>query len=263
MLPGAYGETIELRLLRSANFKTLDQLGLPEATKTAILNAIAKTEGLVLFTGPTGSGKTTSLYAALQLLNRPESKLMTIEDPVEYHLDGIEQIQINARDGFDFADALRAVLRQDPNVIMVGEIRDKETAEIAVNAAMTGHLVLSTLHTNSAVAAFTRLLQMGVPKYLLTDAITLVVAQRLVRKLCLQCGGTGCAFCHNTGYSGRMLIAEHYEPNEKTAELIRREATLKEFELAFAETGNKTVLQDGLERVQQGVTTEQEVRGVA
>jgi type II secretory ATPase GspE/PulE/Tfp pilus assembly ATPase PilB-like protein len=145
---------------------------------------------------------------------------------------------------------------------MVGEIRDRETAEIAVNAALTGHLVLSTLHTNSAPAAFVRLIQMGVPKYLLADAITLVVAQRLVRKLCPYCAGAGCDQCNETGFKGRILIAEHYIPDQKTAELIKREATLGEFEQQFTALGNKTLLQDGLEKVSQGLTTEAEVRSV-
>ncbi len=261
-IPSAYGQTIEMRLLTATNFMTLDELGFNEEIKSAILQAIQKPQGLMLFTGPTGSGKTTSLYAVLQLLNTPERKIVTIEDPIEYKIEGLEQVQVDPAAGFDFAQALRAVLRQDPNIIMVGEIRDKETAEIAVDAALTGHLVLSTLHTNSAAASFSRLLQMGVPKYLLSDSISLVVAQRLVRKLCTNCNGAGCELCHQTGYRGRVLIAEHYTPDAKTIELIRREATVSEFEAQFAQSGNQTLLQDGLNKAAQGITTEQEVRSV-
>lgn len=261
-LPSAYGQTIELRLLNYRQFLTMEQLELNEATKAAITQRITRPEGLVLFTGPTGSGKTTSLYAVLQLLNTAERKIITIEDPIEYRLEGIEQVQVDPAAGFDFPQALRAVLRQDPNVIMVGEIRDQETAEIAVNAALTGHLVLSTLHTNSAAAAFSRLLQMQVPKYLLADAVSLIVAQRLVRKLCEVCRGSGCETCHNTGYHGRILIAEHFAPDLQVVELIKREATLGEFQQYFASTGNTSLLQDGLAKVAQGITTEEEIRSV-
>lgn len=261
-IPSAYGETIELRLLAFQRFLTMDQLQFNDGTRQAILQAITRSQGLILFTGPTGSGKTTSLYAVLQLLNQPEKKIVTIEDPVEYRIDGIEQVQIDPSSGFDFPQALRGVLRQDPDVIMVGEIRDKETAEIGVNAALTGHLVMSTLHTNSAAAAFARLIEMGVAKYLLADAVILVVAQRLVRRLCPVCGGRGCDTCNQTGYKGRMLIAEHYIPDVQTAELIKREATLGEFQQLFANLGYQNMLQDGLNRVAQNQTTEAEVRSV-
>src|SRR3989344_1436854 len=262
-VPTAYGETIELRLLTFKNFLSLDQLNVSPDTQKAILDAVSRPEGLVLFTGPTGSGKTTSLYAVLQLLNKPDSKIVTIEDPVEYRIEGIEQVQVNPPDGFDFPQALRAVLRQDPNVIMVGEIRDVETAQIAIDAALTGHLVLSTLHTNSAAASFARLLQIGVPKYLLADAISLVVAQRLVRRVCAACGGTGCDVCYQTGFRGRFLIVEHFVPDAQTIELIKREASLSEFEEMFKKLGNRTLLDDGLEKAAQGLTTEEEVRSVA
>lgn len=261
-LPSAYGETIELRLLNYKGFLTIEQLGFNPDVIQAIKETISKPEGMLVFTGPTGSGKTTSLYAVLQLLNSPERKIVTIEDPIEYRIEGIDQVQLDTTAGFDFPQALRAVLRQDPNVIMVGEIRDKETAEIAINAALTGHLVLSTLHTNSAPAAFARLLQMGVPKYLLADAVSLVIAQRLVRRLCDNCRGVGCDVCNQTGFKGRFLIAEHYKPDAKTVELIKQEATVGEFEDYFVKTGGKTLLQDGLERVSQGLTTEEEVRSV-
>jgi len=262
VLPSAYGETIELRLLTYKNFLTLEALNFPPATQQAILEAVGKPEGLVLFTGPTGSGKTTSLYAVLQLLNRPDRKIVTIEDPIEYRLSGIEQVQVEPGSGFDFPQALRATLRQDPDIIMVGEIRDAETAGIAVDAALTGHLVLSTLHTNSAAAAFARLIQMGVAKYLLADAITLVVAQRLVRRICSNCGGKTCEICNFTGFKGRFLIAEHFVPESQTVELIKREATLSEFEELFTKLGNRNLLDDGLNKVAQGLTTEDEIRAV-
>ncbi|MBI4948349.1 type II/IV secretion system protein [Candidatus Berkelbacteria bacterium] len=262
VLPSAYGQTIELRLLNYRQLLTLDQLLFPAQTLEAIRLAIGKPEGLVLFTGPTGSGKTSSLYAVLQLLNTPERKIITIEDPIEYRLEGIEQVQVDPLAGFDFPQALRAVLRQDPNVIMVGEIRDHETADIAVNASLTGHLVLSTLHTNSAAASFSRLIQMGVPKYLLADSVSLIVAQRLVRKLCTNCQGGGCEVCHQTGYKGRLLIAEHLLPDTNIIELIKREASLSEFQQYFTTIGNKSLFEDGLLKVSQGLTTEAEVRSV-
>lgn len=262
ILPSAYGQTIELRLLNYRQLMTLEQLLFPQATLDAIRLAISKPEGLVLFTGPTGSGKTSSLYAVLQLLNTPERKIITIEDPIEYRLEGIEQVQVDPLAGFDFPQALRAVLRQDPNVIMVGEIRDHETADIAVNASLTGHLVLSTLHTNSAAASFSRLIQMGVPKYLLADSVSLVVAQRLVRKLCTNCQGSGCEICHQTGYKGRLLIAEHLLPDANIIELIKREASLSEFQQYFTTIGNKSLLEDGLLKVSQGLTSEAEIRSV-
>lgn len=262
VLPSAYGQTVELRLLNYRQFLTLEEIEFNQITRDAIVTATTQPEGLLLFTGPTGSGKTTSLYAVLQRLNTPERKIVTIEDPIEYRIEGIEQVQVDPAAGFDFPQALRAVLRQDPNIIMVGEIRDKETAEIAVNAALTGHLVLSTLHTNSAAAAFSRLLQMGVPKYLLADAISLVVAQRLVRKVCEVCRGQACDACNRTGFKGRVLIAEHFKPDAPTVELIKREATLGEFQQYFVSTGNMSLLQDGLEKAKQGITTEEEVRSV-
>lgn len=283
-IPTTFGQTVELRLLAKHEMLSIDQLGFSPETYTAVMDAITKPEGLILFTGPTGSGKSTSLYSLLSLLNKPDRKVITLEDPVEYRLDGIEQVQVEpssetvttTRPGkdsrtteqvvtgsFDFPQALRAALRQDPDIIMVGEIRDRDTAEIAVNAALTGHLVLSTLHTNSAPAAFARLIQMGVPKYLLADAVTLVVAQRLVRRLCPYCQGAGCQQCNNTGYKGRLLIAEHYQPDQQTVELIKREATLGEFEQHFNSLGNKSLVQDGLEKVAQGLTSEAEVKSVA
>lgn len=262
-IPTTFGETIVLRLLSYKDFLTFDQLGLNQVTRQAIAEAIAKPQGLILFTGPTGSGKTTSLYAALQLLNKPEKKIITIEDPVEYRLEGIEQIQVDPARGFDFAQALRGAMRQDPDIVMVGEIRDRETAEIAANASLTGHLVLSTLHTNNAASAYVRLIQMGVPKFLLVDSITLIVGQRLVRKICPNCQGQSCQVCHQTGFKGRVVIAEHYLPDSQTAQLIAKEASSSEFVQAFKAAGYKTMLEDGLGKVAQDITTEAEVKAVA
>lgn len=244
ILPATYGETIELRLLTGRDLLDITKLGLNEAVQQAIERNIKRENGLIIVTGPTGSGKTTTLYSILSLLNKPDIKIITIEDPVEYKIPGIEQIEVDHASGFDFASALRAVLRQDPDVILVGEIRDKETAEIAINAALTGHLVLSTLHTNSAAASFARLIEMGVPTYLLADAISLLIAQRLVRQVCPTCHGNGCAECNNTGKKGRVVVAEFLEPSAEFAELIKQKATLSEFTELFRSLGNQTMADD-------------------
>lgn len=237
VLPATYGETAELRILSGKGLMTLDSLGLNPEVSAAIDRNISKETGLIIITGPTGSGKTTTLYGILQILNKPETKIITIEDPVEYKIPGIEQIQVNPDKGFDFADALKAVLRQDPDVILVGEIRDKETAEIAINASLTGHLVLSTLHTNNAPATFARLIEMGAPAHLLADAISLIIAQRLVKKV----GG------------GRIAIAEFLEPNAEFAELIKNKASVRELTELFAKLGNKDLEQDLAVKHEQGL----------
>lgn len=230
ILPATYGEVVELRLLTGKGFLSLDQLGLDTGTKEAIMRAIKFETGLIIVTGPTGSGKTTTLYAILRLLNSPDKKIITIEDPVEYKIPGIEQIQVQPDRGFDFAQALRAVLRQDPNIILVGEIRDKETAEIAINASLTGHLVLTTLHANSAPATFARLIEMGAPAHLLGDAIRLVISQRLVKRPDPK-----------VGEPGRMVLAEYLEPTAEYTELIKQKASIREFEELFKKLGGKTL----------------------
>jgi len=244
ILPASYGETIELRLLTGKDLLEIGRLGLPNGVKEAIQRNIQQENGLIIVTGPTGSGKTTTLYSILSLLNKSDVKIITIEDPVEYKIPGIEQIEIDHAQGFDFATALRAVLRQDPDVILVGEIRDKETAEIAINAALTGHLVLSTLHTNSAAASFARLIEMGVPTYLLADAISLIIAQRLVRRVCPTCKGQGCAECGKTGKKGRVVVAEFLEPSKEFAALIKQKATLSEFAALFKQLGYQNLADD-------------------
>ncbi len=245
ILPATYGETIELRLLTGKDLLEISKLGLNPEAMSAIERNIKRENGLIIVTGPTGSGKTTTLYSILSLLNKSDIKIITIEDPVEYKIAGIEQIEIDHASGFDFASALRAVLRQDPDVILVGEVRDKETAEIAINAALTGHLVLTTLHTNSAPATFARLIEMGVPTYLLSDAISLIIAQRLVHQVCPFCHGQKCDQCGQTGRKGRAVIAEFLEPSADFAALIKNKATLTEFSALYTQLGNKT-LQDDL-----------------
>ncbi len=244
VLPATYGETIELRLLTGKDLLSMDKLGLKEETRQAIDRNINKETGLIIVTGPTGSGKTTTLYSVLSLLNKRDTKIITIEDPVEYKIPGIEQIEVDHAAGFDFSQALRAILRQDPDVILVGEIRDKETAEIAINAALTGHLVLSTLHTNSAPASFARLIEMEVPTYLLADAITLIIAQRLVRRVCSNCQGKGCELCGGTGKRGRIVVSEFLEPNKDFADLIKKKATLGEFSTLYKQLGYKSMADD-------------------
>jgi MSHA biogenesis protein MshE len=243
ILPASYGETAELRLLTGKGLMTLEQLGLNDGTIGAIKQAISKETGLVIVTGPTGAGKTTTLYAVLAMLNTPDQKIVTIEDPVEYKIPGIEQIQVDPGRGFDFADALRAVLRQDPDVILVGEIRDKETAEIAINAALTGHLVLTTLHANSAPATFARLLELGAPNNLLADAVSLVIAQRLYKKTCPP----GVISC------GRTAASEFLLPDEEFSQLIKAKATIGEFQQLYAKKGYKNLASDLQEKVAAGL----------
>lgn len=246
ILPASYGETIELRLLSPQGLLEFNSLGIEPATRSAIERAISKPNGLIIITGPTGSGKTTTLYAILQLLNTPERKIITIEDPVEYKISGIEQIQIDSSKGFDFPEALRSVLRQDPDVILVGEIRDKETAEIAISASLTGHLVLTTLHSNSAAATFARLLELGAPPNLIADSVTLVIAQRLVKRAAQPDSGHWVA-------RGRCMVTEFLEPNIEIARLIKNKASISEFEQAFSTVGNKTLEEDLKQKIAQGI----------
>jgi general secretion pathway protein E len=243
--------------------------------------ALAAPNGIMLVTGPTGSGKTTTLYTALLSLNAEETKIITVEDPIEYQLPGINQIQVRPQIGLGFATLLRSIVRLDPNVIMVGEIRDLETAEIAARAALTGHLVLSTLHTNSAAAAITRLRDMGLEDYLLSAVLRGVLAQRLVRRLCDACkisapvpedfarrygfAGTkiwkarGCPACRNTGYRGRQAIAEFLVPDAEIERLIVTGADQAAIERAAVAGGMKTMLQTGMEAVARGETTMEEI----
>lgn len=259
-LPASYGEIIDMRLLNSRQkINDLANLGFrPDALKM-IEEAIDKPHGLILNTGPTGSGKTTTLYAILSRLNKPGIKIITLEDPIEYRLSGIDQVQIEPERNLTFPAALRASLRQDPNIIMVGEIRDKETAEIALQAAMTGHLVLSTLHTNNAPSALPRLMDMGVEPYLLAGSLNLIIAQRLVRTKCANCQGKGCDICNSTGFKGRIAVIECLKPTSVIDKLIMAKAPVSDFLSKAKEEGMITMEEDGLEKVTQGLTTKEEV----
>lgn len=268
MIPGAWGEVIVSRLLNpSGAIISLEALGFREDALKAIEEAISKPNGAIFNTGPTGSGKTTTLYAILQKLNKPEIKIITLEDPIEYRIEGIDQSQINPTKGYDFASGLKHVLRQDPDIIMVGEIRDKETAETALNASLTGHLVLTTLHTNSAPSSIPRLLEMGVKPFLLSGSINLVIAQRLVRKICQICkraaSMASCQNCKGTGYKGRVAIIETMKITPKIEQLIQSKGTIVEFEQAARDDGMVTMYQDGMEKVRLGITTKEEVERVA
>lgn len=262
-LPSAYGEILDMRLLRShAAFIKLDELGLSPNALAQIKEAVSLPHGMILVTGPTGSGKTTTLYAILDSLNHPGVKIITIEDPIEYRVRGIDQVGIDAAKGFNFAEALKGVLRQDPDIIMVGEIRDKETANIGLQAAMTGHLFLSTLHTNNAPAALARLIDMGIEPYKIAGAINLIIAQRLVRKLCTGCNGTGCTTCNKTGFKGRLPIIEVLKPSPKLDEAIMRQASIRELYDIAKQEGMVTMHEDGMQKVQNGLTTAEEVERV-
>ena len=245
----------------------LQHLGMSESVLAAFDQLIAQPHGIVLVTGPTGSGKTTTLYAALTRLNSPTTNILTVEDPIEYELPGVGQTQVNARIDMSFAKALRAILRQDPDVIMIGEIRDLETAQIAVQASLTGHLVLATLHTNDAPAAVTRLLDMGIEPFLLSSSLMGVVAQRLVRKLCVHCRHfdgkrwqeVGCDKCGQTGYHGRVGIYELLLTTETIRAQIHNRASEAEIRASAIYDGMLTMREDGGRWLQDGTTTEAEL----
>jgi type IV pilus assembly protein PilB len=289
-LPTVDGEKVTMRLLdKSKKAPTLEELGLPEEMRTRLGEIIRRPTGALLVTGPTGSGKSTSLYAALSEINRPEINIVTIEDPVEYRLSGITQMQINQKAGFTFATALRAILRSDPDVVMVGEIRDAETAKISIEAALTGHLVLSTMHTNDAPGAITRLGEMGVEPFLTGSAVSAVLAQRLARKLCAHCcemynpsadellknrvspdvaaasdgmafyRKRGCPRCGQTGYKGRIGIYQLFVMTEELESLAVRRASREEIETQAIEQGMRTLWDDGLSKVMSGTTSLEEL----
>ncbi|MFD0668643.1 GspE/PulE family protein [Ramlibacter sp. MAHUQ-53] len=259
-LPSAHGERAVLRLLDKSESKlSLESVGMAGETLQRFEQLIAQPHGIILVTGPTGSGKTTTLYAALSRLDAHTTNIMTVEDPIEYELPGIGQTQVNARIDLDFAKALRAILRQDPDVIMIGEIRDYETAQIAIQASLTGHLVLATLHTNDASSAVTRLTDMGVEPFLLSSSLLGVLAQRLVRKRCPACAGAGCGECGQTGYQGRTGIFELMAADDAIRALVHNrasEAQIREAALA----GGMTLMRDDGERlVREGVTSREEL----
>ncbi len=292
-LPTLFGESVVLRLLNREEVRLeLETLGISADILGDFEKIISRPYGLILVTGPTGSGKTTTLYGAMNRINAPDKKIVTVEDPVEYQLDGINQIQIRPKIGLGFASALRNILRQDPDVILVGEIRDAETAEIAIQSALTGHLVFSTLHTNDAASAITRLQEMGVESYLLSSCLLAVMAQRLVRKICPHCGaaydlppgffeevvqalgvdstqapsevwrGKGCANCANTGFSGRTGIYELIQVDDEIRRLIVKGADSGSILSKARSLGMRTLRQDGLQKVLAGQTTFEEVMRV-
>lgn len=283
-LPARFGERVVMRILDKDEARLdLDGLGMPQDVLSRFKQVLQRPNGVILVTGPTGSGKTTSLYGALTLLNDPSRNILTVEDPVEYALEGVGQTQINPKVGMTFATGLRAILRQDPDIVMVGEIRDVETAEIAVQASLTGHLVLSTVHTNSAVGAITRLRDMGVEPFLLSSTITAVMAQRLVRRLCPSCkepyeadaatrrligvdngepvtvyGAKGCGRCNHTGYEGRIGVYELIVVDDKMKRLIHDDASEHAIgDYAFQKS--ETLAQSGFRHVRAGLTSIEEV----
>lgn len=297
ILPGAYGEDIVMRILHPKAISVpLDQLGFQKFHYDILMREISRPNGIVLVTGPTGSGKTTTLYACLKKLNSPEVKIITIEDPVEYHVEGLAQTQVEPERGLTFASALRSILRQDPDIILLGEMRDNETVEVAIHAALTGHLVFSTLHTNDSIAAIPRLIDMEINPAILSPAINMVLAQRLVRKICSKCGTkrkineyelkllkenlsglpkeynvpelnenteipqpVGCAACNNAGYKGRLGIFEIFYLDDDIKALILKSPSMYDLKKIAQEKGMLFMKQEGLLKVLNGVTTIDEV----
>jgi general secretion pathway protein E len=281
-LPSRYGERVVMRLLNKEQaLLSVTELGMTEVMTKAFTRALSAPNGIILVTGPTGSGKTTTLYAGLTTLNETSRNILTVEDPIEYALDGIGQTQVNNKVGMTFAAGLRAILRQDPDVVMVGEIRDPETAEIAVQASLTGHLVLSTVHTNSAVAAITRMRDMGVEKFLLASTVTAVVAQRLVRRLCDDCKvpykpdaaelatlgvkttkrfhkAVGCEACNHIGYTGRIGLYEMVTMDDHLRGMIHEGAREQDMS-AYAFRDTDTLLQSGVRHILEGTASAEEV----
>ena len=291
VLPTLFGEKTVLRILDKANLQVdLTKLGFEQSALDDFMEALNKPFGMILVTGPTGSGKTTTLYSALHYLNKPDTNIMTAEDPVEFNFMGINQVHVREDIGLTFASALRSFLRQDPDIIMVGEIRDFETAEIAVKAALTGHLVLSTLHTNDAPGTISRLLNMGIEPFLVSSAVVLIMAQRLARRICPQCKevekvpvsalvklgfsdeeaakltcykGKGCPACNNTGYKGRVALYEVMPVKDELKELILEGASSAELKRAAIRLGMKSLRMSGLTKASEGVTTIDEVLRVS
>jgi len=262
-IPTIYGENVVLRLLdRSQVILELKQSGFSPSILAQYKKLIYAPHGIILVCGPTGSGKTTTLYASLNAINSEDKNIITIEDPIEYHLPGIRQMQVNPKVGLRFAEALSAILRQDPDIVMVGEIRNVETAKAAVQAALTGHLVFSTLHTNDAPGAITRLLDMGVEPFLISSSVIGALSQRLVRTICAECKGKGCKGCLQTGFRGRIGIFELLIPSEKIRGLITAKTSADEIRKAAIEAGMQLLREDGQKKVESGITTIQEVMRV-
>lgn len=298
-LPSEYGETTVLRLLNPKNLISVEQLGLRKDLLELFKTQIKKPNGMIIVTGPTGSGKTTSLYAFLKKIRDPEIKIITIEDPIEYHLKGISQTQVNPKKGYDFASGLKSIMRQDPDTILVGEIRDLETAQIALQAALTGHLVLSTLHANSAAGTVTRLISLGANPVNIAPALNIAIAQRLIRRSCKKCStkrpispeelkklkerlknlpssveipkldkdlkvveSKGCPACNNTGYKGRVAIFEAFLVGPELEQFILSSPSVSALEEKAVKQGMITMHQDGLIKVIEGLSTIEEVERV-
>jgi len=294
-LPSEYGESIAIRILNPKGLMGLEELGLRKEILDIFNKQIAQPNGMIIVTGPTGCGKTTTLYAALKKIQKSEIKIITIEDPIEYHLEGISQSQVNPKKGYDFATGLQTIVRQDPDVILVGEIRDKETATISLQAALTGHLVLTTLHTNDAAGTIVRLMALGEKPSNIAPALNLAVAQRLVRKVCRHCSSLkapskgeeaylkqnlkslakrmpkafkipetkGCIKCNNTGYKGRTGIYEFFLIDDEMEAFIAKSPSIAELRKKAEQRGMITVKQDGLLKAIEGITTLEEVKRVA
>ncbi len=266
-IPNVHGERLVLRLLDQASTQlSLDEIGMTRDMQAQLLDLVDRPNGIVLVTGPTGSGKTTTLYAALSRIDRASRNVMTIEDPVEYRLEGISQMQVNPKRGVTFATGLRSLLRQDPDVILVGEIRDSETADLAVQASLTGHLVLATLHTNDAPTAIPRLIDLGVEPYLITSSLLAALAQRLLRRICVGCGGTGtataggrCEACFGMGYRGRLAVYEIMTMNDELRALTAQRVDAISLYECARRHGFKAMREDALEKVRMGLTDEAEV----
>lgn len=287
VLPTVYGESIVMRILDKEGLKLgLPELGFFSDDQEIFMKIITGADGIFLVTGPTGSGKSTTLYSALNYINQPDRKIITVEDPVEYQMAGINQVQVRREVGMTFSSALRSMLRQAPNIIMIGEIRDLETAEIAVNASLTGHMVFSTLHTNDAPGAVSRLVDIGVKPFLVSASLRGVLAQRLVRRICPDCAasytptekelisigmtvsdlsdtnfrkGKGCVKCHDTGYRGRRGVFELFLVNEEIQEMIYQNATLVDLRRKVRDLGMRTMREDGIRKIAAGITTIEEV----
>jgi general secretion pathway protein E/type IV pilus assembly protein PilB len=287
VLPTVYGESIVMRILDKEGLRLgLPELGFFADDQTIFQGLIGGSDGVFLVTGPTGSGKSTTLYSALNYINKPDRKIITVEDPVEYQLAGINQVGVKREVGMTFSVALRAMLRQAPNIVMVGEIRDKETAEIAINAALTGHMVFSTLHTNDSVSAVTRLVDIGVAPYLVSAALRGALAQRLVRRICQSCAqpytptrkelaslgiteadlkgstpmkGAGCARCGERGYKGRRGVFEFFIVSEDIQQMIYSGATLVDLRRKARQSGMRTMREDGIRKIASGMTSVEEV----
>jgi len=291
VLPTTFGERIVMRLLdKTRTFTSLQDLGFDKRDYTIVRQGIARPNGIIFVTGPTGSGKTTTLYSILNELNKPDVNIVTVEDPVEYQMRGVGQVQVNQKIGLTFAAALRSILRQDPDIVMIGEIRDQETSQIAIQAALTGHLVLSTLHTNDAPSAITRLIDMGVEPFLVASSIVLIMAQRLVRKLCNKCKepyhpseevlktlgisperakkitfykAVGCDECGQTGYKGRLAIFEVMRMTPQIVALTMEQASANKIREQAIADGMSLLVQDGVRKIEEGLTTPEEVMRVA